>query len=319
MLSSSVIIASYRRPQHLAKCLEGIARQIVPADEVIVVWQADDWGTRDLCEQLSPTLEGRLKLLHCSIAGIVPAENEGLKCARGEIIAFIDDDAIAPGSWLSKHLEHYEDEAVGAVGGPALNHTPSGVRFPVQRVKRIGKLTWYGKFFGNLNDSVLDAGRDEVVQVDGLAGCNMSLRRSAFERFEENMRDYWQFFELEACQQVRLRGFQIAFDFDNPVLHYPASHNKVYDGTRKGDPTQKFINSAYNHAYILSRYTSGALRAVRLFYLVFISSVPFAGPIKYPLAVWRYGHPVREFRIMVGILKAHLKGWKDGMCERTKC
>jgi glycosyltransferase involved in cell wall biosynthesis len=261
------------------------------------------------------TFEGRLKLIHCPIAGIVPAENAGLKSAKGDIVALIDDDAVAADNWLSNHLRHYDDEAIGAVGGPALNHTPSGDRFPVQRVKRIGKLAWYGKFVGNLNDSVLEHENGAIAQVDGLAGNNMSLRRVAFEQFEENMRDYWQLFELEVCLQVRMRGFKVIFDFCNPVLHYPVSRNKVYDGTREGNLTQKFFNSAYNHAFILSKYTKGALRVVRLFYLLTISSVPFPGPIKYPLTVWRYGHPAREFRIMVGTLKAHLKGWQDGKCS----
>jgi len=313
VLSSSVIIVSYKRQQQLARCLESIARQIVPPDEVIVVWQHDDQATRDLCEQLSPTLEGRLKRIHCPTPGIVPAENEGLKSAKGDIVALIDDDAVAPNDWLSKHLRHYDDETTGAVGGPALNHTPGGERFPVQRVRKVGKLTWYGKFVGNLNDSAIEDGNEPTVQVDGLAGNNMSFRRCAFATFDANMRDYWQLFELEACQQVRRRGLNILFDFDNPVLHYPASQNRVYDGTRQGNMTQKFFNAAYNHAYILSKYTSGPLRAVRLFYLIIISSVPFPGLIKYPLAVWRYGNPGREFHIMAGTLRAHLKGWKDGM------
>lgn len=314
MPSSTVIIASYQRPRQLAKCLEGIAKQTVQAEEVIVVWQNNDQATPDLCKHFSSMLEGRLKLIHSPIAGIVPAENEGLKSANGEIIAFIDDDAVAPNDWLAKHLRHYADKAIGAVGGPALNHTPSGERFPMRQVKTIGKLTWYGKLIGNLNDSDIENGNQRVVQVDALAGNNMSLRRIAFERFENHMRDYWQLFELEACQQAQRRGFKILFDLDNPVLHYPASQNKVYDGTREGNLTQKYYNSAYNHAYILSKYTSGVLRAVRLLYLVTISSVPFPGPFKYPAAVWRYGNPAREFRIMIATLKAHLKGWKDGTC-----
>ena len=116
----------------------------MPPDEVVVVWQHDDQATRDLCEQLSPTFESRLKLIHCPTKGIVPAENEGLKSATGDIVALIDDDAVAPKDWLLKHLRHYDDEATGAVGGPALNHTPGGERFPVQRVRTVGKLTCTG-------------------------------------------------------------------------------------------------------------------------------------------------------------------------------
>ena len=319
MLSSSILIASFRRPRQLAKCLDGIARQTLPPDEVIVVWQHDDEETRELAMHFLPHFEERLKLIHSPIIGIVPAENKGLESAKGEIIVLIDDDAVAPDNWLANHLRHYHDKTTGAVGGPALNHNPSGQRFPIQRVREMGKLKWYGKFVGHLSDSILNDRNQSVVKVDGLAGNNMSFRRLALQQFDENMHDYWQLFELEACQQVRLRGLRVLFDLDNPVRHYPASQNKVYDTTREGNQTQKFFNAAYNHAYILSKYTEGVLRAVRLFYLIAISSIPLPGPIKFPLAVWRYGHPVRELQIMIGTLKAHWEGWQDGKYTRQKC
>ncbi|MGD0581227.1 MAG: glycosyltransferase [Bryobacteraceae bacterium] len=311
MPSSSILIPSYRRLHQLGRCLEGIARQTLPPDEVIVVWQYDDQATRDLAVRLSPTFEGRLKVIHCPTTGIVPAENKGLENAKGEIILLIDDDAVAPDNWLANHLKHYDDQAIGAVGGPALNHTPSGERFPVQQVRQIGKLTWYGKLIGNLNDTVLKNRHPAMLEVDSLAGNNMSLRRSAFDVFDEHVKEYWQFFEFEACQQVKHRGFSVIFDLDNSVLHYPASTNRVYDATREGNLTITLYNAAYNHAYILSKWTTGIFRVVRLFYLMTISSVPFPGPIKYPLAVWRYGQPRREFRIMLGIMKSHWKGWRD--------
>jgi len=312
MPSASILIASFQRPIELTKCLHGITKQTTMPDEVIVIWQRDDSATRDAALRFSPQFEGRLKLVHCPTAGIVPAENEGLAHANGEIVLLIDDDAVPPDDWLTKHLRHYDDKNIGAVGGPAINHYQSGEPFPMRRVRHVGRLTWYGKFIANLSDSVLNRGGCAVVSVDGLAGANMSLRRMALTRFDTRLKDYWQLFELEACQQVKTNGFRILFDFQNPVLHYPASQNKVYDGTRDGDLTQKFFNAAYNHAYILSKYTRGALRYIRIIYLFVLGSVPFPGPVKYPLSALRYGRPAREFRIMLGTLAANLEGWQDG-------
>jgi GT2 family glycosyltransferase len=259
-----------------------------------------------------PHFEGTLKVIHSPTVGIVPSENKGIENASGEIVVLIDDDAVPPKDWLAKHLRHYNERKVGAVGGPAFNHHQNGDRFAVRPVRQIGKLAWYGKFIGNLNDSILKNKVGPLVPVDGLAANNMSLRRVAFHQFETSLKNYWQHFELEACQQIKLRGFQVLFDFDNPVLHYPASENKVYDGTREGDLIQKFYNGAYNHSFILSKYTHGLLRYARLFYLFVIGSVPFPGPVKYPLSVWRYGYPRREFQIMLGTLTANWRGWRDG-------
>lgn len=40
----------------------------------------------------------------------------------------------------------------------------------------------------------------------------MSLRRSAFDRFEDRLKPYWQLFELDACLTASSRGFEIWFD-----------------------------------------------------------------------------------------------------------
>ena len=318
MHSCSVLIASYKRPQQLSRCLEGLARQTRRADELVVIWQSEDEATRDLALSFGPAFHESLRTVHCQQAGIVPALNSGLRHAIGEIVVLIDDDAIAPGDWLEKHLRHYADPTIGAVGGPALNHFGDGQRFPVRQVRQIGKLLWHGKMVGYLNDGLPAQSCRTLLAVDVLAGNNMSLRRRAFSRFDDNLKDYWQYFEVEACQQVKLRGFGVVFDFSNPVFHYPASTNKVYDGSRDGDINQKFYAAAYNHAYTLSKYTNGLLRVIRFLYLITTSSVPYPGPIKYLIAVFRYGNPSREFHIMLSVLRGHYMGWRDGKSAQVK-
>jgi len=318
MHSCSVLIASYRRPQQLARCLEGVARQTHRPDEVLVIWQDGDEATRDISLSFKDEFHESLSVVHCPALGIVPALNQGLSQASGEVLVFIDDDAVAPSDWLQKHLRHYEEETIGAVGGPALNHFGDGQRFPVQQVRKLGRLEWYGKIVGYLNDGLPRRSSPSLVTVDGLAGNNMSLRRAAFSRFDDSLRNYWQYFELEACQQVKGRGFAVVFDFANPVFHYPASTNQVYDGSRQGDITQKFHNAAYNHAYTLSKHTDGRLRIIRFLYLLLISSVPYPGPVKYIVAMFRYGNPRREFRIMINVLGGHYRGWRDGRLAKTQ-
>ena len=42
--------------------------------------------------------------------------------------------------------------------------------------------------------------------LDALVGYNMSLRRTAFDRFEATLRPYWNLFEVDACFQVKEIG-----------------------------------------------------------------------------------------------------------------
>src|SRR5215471_8388425 len=119
-LTTSVLIPSFRRPAMLARCLRGLQAQTTPPDEVFVIWQADDEPTRTAAEALAGELPS-LRVLHSPEAGVVPAENVALSAATGDVILLIDDDAVPGPEWVARHLAHYADPTVGAVGGPADN------------------------------------------------------------------------------------------------------------------------------------------------------------------------------------------------------
>src|SRR5579871_6918522 len=174
-LFTSVIIATYRRAGRLEHCLKSLALQITLPDEVIVVWQGDDVETSQIAEQLADVAPFRLKTVHQPVPGIVPAENAGLCAAGGEIILLIDDDAVAHPDWVRRHLVHYEDPLVGAVGGPYQNFESDGSSTKTLAPRRIGKLTWFGQFHGNMSDHPLEWRTRRPVVVNHLIGGNMSL------------------------------------------------------------------------------------------------------------------------------------------------
>ncbi len=51
------------------------------------------------------------------VAGLTRARNLGARAARGELVAYIDDDAIAEPSWLDGMVREFHDPSVAAVGG----------------------------------------------------------------------------------------------------------------------------------------------------------------------------------------------------------
>src|SRR3989304_6744662 len=59
-----------------------------------------------------------------------PAEKRdiALKVAKGEIIAFIDDDAYPKPDWLKKAVRNFKDEKIAGVGGPGLTPPEEGFR-----------------------------------------------------------------------------------------------------------------------------------------------------------------------------------------------
>ncbi|MBD1822044.1 glycosyltransferase family 2 protein [Cyanobacteria bacterium FACHB-DQ100] len=312
--TSSVLIPSFRRPEHLRRCLLSLATQTQLPDEVIVVWQADDTPTRNVAQSLVSSLPYVLRVLHCAEAGVVSAENLALEAASSDIILLCDDDVIAPETWVARHLSFYTDATVGAVGGSANNHYPDCSSFPKRSVEPIGRLTWYGKSYGNMYDQIEAWTVREAIDCDHLVGYNMSLRRTALDRFEPALKPYWQQFELDACLQVKARGYRVLFDFANVVAHYPT--NKAYCGGRDGDLQVKVFNACYNQSFILAKHSPAYLQFWRLIYLFLIGSVNAPGLIASLRAIQLYRNPHQELRILQSAWKQRIAGWKAGLQAR---
>lgn len=106
--SVSVVIVSRGRPDQLALCLASIAMQDHPAMEVVVV--ADPAGV-----EVRPDLTARR--ITFDEANISVARNLGIEAAAGEIVAFIDDDAVAEPTWASRLAGAFVEADVIAAGG----------------------------------------------------------------------------------------------------------------------------------------------------------------------------------------------------------
>lgn len=110
LATASVIIVSRHRAAALQRCLLGLAQQDHPSFEVIVV--ADPAGiTAARAKDLA------IKLIPFDQPNISAARNLGLANAGGEVVAFIDDDAVAEPTWLSRLCAPFSDPQVIASTG----------------------------------------------------------------------------------------------------------------------------------------------------------------------------------------------------------
>jgi GT2 family glycosyltransferase len=317
-VKSSVLVPSYRRAPLLEHCLRALARQTIAPGEVIVVWQGDDTPTRDQAEALARSLPLNLRVIHVPEPGVVPAENAALDRAQGDVILLIDDDAVAPPDWIERHLAHYDDPTIGAVGGPADNHDGQGQRFPIRAVEPFGVITWYGRIIGNMHDHPPEWRQRPPCDVDHLVGYNMSLRRSAFERFEPALKRYWQLFEADACLQVKARGYRVRFDPAIVVEHGAGVYSaQAYTPDRDADQATRIANAAYNLGFVLGKHTPGPLRWVRWLYLLGVGTTWLPGPLLLPLAIVRHGRPMRELAVARWAWAQKQAGWREGRRRAT--
>ncbi len=133
-LRFSVVICTYKRSEILLKALESVCAQDFDKErfEILLVNNApaEDLSgmVRDLRERFFQGDPDRLRYLLCPIKGLSPARNTGISEARGEIVCFLDDDAVASPAWLRELDRAYQDEKAGVVGGKILLQVPEKAR-----------------------------------------------------------------------------------------------------------------------------------------------------------------------------------------------
>ena len=146
----SVVVTTHNRAGLVLETLDSILAQSRPPLEVIVV---DDGSADDTPERLAPlAAAGRIRYVRQANTGLAAARNRGASLARGDYLAFIDDDDLWPAdvlAWQAAHLD--ADPSLGVVLG---THTEFG---DVQAGARPGapsgdatttRPSWIGVFTG---------------------------------------------------------------------------------------------------------------------------------------------------------------------------
>jgi glycosyltransferase involved in cell wall biosynthesis len=159
----SVIILSYNSAETIRATLSSILEQDLDEPYKIIVIDNSDDRTPDIITQEFP----QVCLIH-NTERIDPgtARNLGITLARGEIIAFLDADCIAPPDWLSRmvaaqHAGHL------IVGGSVENGNPE---------KTLAWASYLNKF-----QEFIPGGEPRLVYH--APTCNISYHRSIFSRF----------------------------------------------------------------------------------------------------------------------------------------
>jgi hypothetical protein len=111
----SVIICAYtmERWDNLASAVESVARQsLAPIDTIVVID-----GNSELEERARSTFSNAVVLANSYNQGLSGGRRTGAEAASGEVLAFLDDDAIADPAWLEQICGPFADPNVLGVGG----------------------------------------------------------------------------------------------------------------------------------------------------------------------------------------------------------
>ena len=241
--SISVVVNTYNRGAWLDDALRGLAGLDYPEFEVIVV----NGPSTDHSAEVIARWGTAIKPLCCDLANLSVSRNIGIAAADGDIIAFIDDDAVPHPQWLRRLATPYRDPAVGAVGGFTVDNT--GTHWQVRKVlcDRYGNAHQVTDYF---DERPLN--RPGTPYFPSLLGTNSSFRATAlraiggFDHTFAYLLD-----ETDVCLRLVDAGWQVHYEPHALVWHqfapshirsrecvartlYPSAVSKGYFITRHG-------------------------------------------------------------------------------------
>ena len=216
----SVVIITAGRRQCLPPCMESLRRQTYQPMEVVVVVGPSKDGSAGYASTLTDA-----KVCHVDKLNVAYARNEGIRRSGGEIIAFIDDDAVAHPRWVAEMVETFDREGptCGGVGGRVINENDLGR--PVQA----------------FNNVINDLGQPDEIRLapathndpEGTVfnyymGANMAFRREALLAVGGFDETYFYLYEdADMSVSVIKAGYRIVHHARAMVHHFPAiSHNR---------------------------------------------------------------------------------------------
>ena len=270
----SVLVPTYRRPDHLRRCILGLARQHLSPDEVIIVHRPDDGESAALIPSLA-ALMPCLRRVTVDRPGAVQALNRGLEAVTGHIVAVTDDDAVPHPDWLARIAAAFSsDPSLVGIGG---RDVIDGQAVDQQRLRAtVGRVQWFGRVIGNHH-----IGCGPARQVHMLKGVNSAYRADLLKAicYDETLKGKGAqvHFELALGLTMIERGGVLLYDPAIRVDHFPAVRFD-YD-QRKTFNARALSNEVHNETLALLRHFSPPQRAVLIAWSLTVGTRAYPGAL----------------------------------------
>lgn len=168
--TATIAICTRERPDDLRRCLQAIMRLPDDGQEVLVI---DNNPKTDATRQVVAEFDG-VRYVSEDQPGLDAARNRVLCAARGEIAAFVDDDAAPDPGWLRALLVHFADPLVLCV---------TGLTMPIELESEAQEMfEQYSAFSRGFKRRAFDWNNHNPMEAGRVgAGANMALRRTTLD------------------------------------------------------------------------------------------------------------------------------------------
>jgi glycogen synthase len=222
-LNFSIVINTYNRAHTIRNTLESLEYLRNRNFEVVVV----NGPSTDDTELILDEYKERIKYLKCDEANLSKSRNIGINASSGDIVCFIDDDAIPEPSWLDNIEAGYTDENIGAVGGFIRDHTGYIYQSRALVCDRFG----VGQDYPMPESSVLSEKNGIALTFHSLTGTNCTFKRKILLEIGGFDEEYAYFLD-ETDVVVRLidAGYKVKYVPAAEIHHkYASSHLRTAD------------------------------------------------------------------------------------------
>ena len=209
----SVVVCSYNGARTIRDCCEGLQQLEYPNFEVIVVNDGSADATPDIVSEYD------FRLISTQNRGLSNARNTGWQDAKGEIVAYIDDDAYPDPHWLTYIAAAFMRTTHVGIGGPNLPPPDDGL------IANCVANAPGGPVHVLLSDT----------EAEHIPGCNMAFRKTALQAiggFDPQFRTAGD--DVDVCWRLQQQGWTIGFSPAAMVWHHRRNAVRTYWKQQQG-------------------------------------------------------------------------------------
>ena len=215
-LRVSVVVPNWNGRDLLDRCLESVRAQTVRDLEIIVV---DNGSTDGSCEHLRQHHPDVRVVPLAENQGFAGGVNAGIRVARGEYVALLNNDAWAAPDWLERLTVRLAAEPTAGACAPKIYRADGWE--PTDRLDSTGELySIWGLPFPRGRDEIDRGQYDDARAVFAVSGAASVYRASLFATVGELDPDFFAYFEdVDLSFRAQLAGFSMLYEPGAVVYH----------------------------------------------------------------------------------------------------